>query len=155
MDIYIFVFCVCWRTYLSCPSPLLPERLLLITPHHHTCQHITLLTMAKGSWKRSCPPVVISDCNRNLSTPWISESKNGLASEDPLSQSTVCNGIQGDYHYGVTSENQAEHVSLYYPIQQVGFPRISLYLQGTKQGRLLGHIKIQTRWFRERMGTMS
>jgi hypothetical protein len=101
--------------------------------------------MAKGSWKRSCPPVVISDCNQNLSTPWISESKNGLASEDPLSQSTVCNGIQGDYHYGVTSENQTEHVSLYYPIQQVGFPRISLSLQGTKQGRLLGHIKIQTR----------
>ncbi len=68
MDIYIFVFCVCWRTYLSCPSPLLPERLLLFTPQHHTCQHITLLTMAKGSWKRSCPPVVISNCNRNLST---------------------------------------------------------------------------------------
>jgi hypothetical protein len=111
--------------------------------------------MAKGSWKRSCPPVVISDCNQNLSTPWISESKNGLASEDPLSQSTVCNGIQGDYHYGVTLENQTEHVSLYYPIQQVGFPRISLSLQGTKQGRLLGHIKIQMRRFRECMGTKS
>jgi hypothetical protein len=111
--------------------------------------------MAKGSWKRSCPPVFISDCNQNLSTPWISESKNGLASEDPLSQSTVCNGIQGDYHYGVTSENQTEHVSLYYPIQQVGFPRISLSLQGTKQGRLLGHIKIQTRGFWECMGTKS
>jgi hypothetical protein len=55
----------------------------------------------------------------------------------------------------VTLENQMEHVSLYYPIQQVGFPGISLSLQGTKQGCLLGHIKIQTRWFRECMGIKS
>ncbi len=30
--------------------------------------------------KRSCPPVCFSDCNCTNSTPWISQSKNGMAS---------------------------------------------------------------------------
>ncbi len=70
----------------------------------------------KGLWKRSCPPVGFSDCNQNLSTPWISQSKNGLASKDPLSQYTVWDGIHGYHHYGVTLDNLTEHVTLYYPL---------------------------------------
>ncbi len=70
----------------------------------------------KGLWKRSCPPVGFFYCNQNLSTPWISQRKNGLASEDPLSQSTVCDGIHGYYHYDVTLDNLIEHITLYYPL---------------------------------------
>ncbi len=69
---------------------------------------------------RSCPPVCFSGCNRTNSTPWISQSKNGMVSEDPLSQSTVCNGIHGDYYSCVTFDNLTEdnevYVILYYPL---------------------------------------
>ncbi len=69
----------------------------------------------------SCPPVSLSDCNRNNdSTHGMSQSKNGMASEDPVSLSTVCNGIHGDYHSSLTSDNQMDEnnidVVLYYPL---------------------------------------
>jgi hypothetical protein len=67
----------------------------------------------KGVLKRSCPLVCFSDCNRTNSTPRISQSKNGMASEDPLSQSTVCNGIHGDYYSCVTFDNPTEDNEVY------------------------------------------
>jgi hypothetical protein len=74
----------------------------------------------KGVLKRSCLLVCFSDCNCTNSTPWISQSKNGMASEDPLSQSTVCDGIHGDYYSCVTFDNLTEenevYVVLYYPL---------------------------------------
>jgi hypothetical protein len=74
----------------------------------------------KGVLKRSCPPVCFSDCNCTNSTPWISQSKSGMASEDPLSQSSVCNGIHGNYYSCVTFDNLTEdnevYVILYYPL---------------------------------------
>jgi hypothetical protein len=74
----------------------------------------------KGVLKISCPPVHFSDCNHTNCAPWISQSKNGMASEDPLSQSTVCNGIHGDYYSCVTFDNLTEdnivYVVLYYPL---------------------------------------
>jgi hypothetical protein len=74
----------------------------------------------KGVLKQSCPPVYFSDCNRTNSSPWISQSKNGMASKDPLSQSTVCNDIHGDYFSCVTIVNLPEdnevYVVLYYPL---------------------------------------
>ncbi len=74
----------------------------------------------KGVLKRSCPPIHFSDYNRTHSTPRISQSKNGMASEDPLSQSTVCNGIHGDYYSCVTFDNLTEdnqvYAVLYYPL---------------------------------------
>ena len=70
--------------------------------------------------KRSCPLVHFSDCNCTNSTPQISQSKNGTASEDPLSQSTVCNDIHGDYYSCVTFDNPTEdnevYIVLYYPL---------------------------------------
>ncbi len=43
-----------------------------------------------------------------------------MASEDPLSQSTVCDGIHGDYYSCVTFDNLNEdnevYVILYYPL---------------------------------------
>jgi hypothetical protein len=43
-----------------------------------------------------------------------------MASEDPLSQSTVCNGIHGDYYSCVTFDNLTEdnevNVVLYYQL---------------------------------------
>ncbi len=70
--------------------------------------------------KRSCPPVCFSDCNCTKSTPQISQSKNEMASEDPLSQSTVCDSIHGDYYSCVTFDNLTEdkkiYVILYYPL---------------------------------------
>jgi hypothetical protein len=70
--------------------------------------------------KRCCPPVRFSDCNCTNSTPRISQSKNGMASEDPLSQSTVCDEIHGDYYCCVTVANLTEdnevYVVLYYPL---------------------------------------
>jgi hypothetical protein len=74
----------------------------------------------KEVFNTSCPPICVSDCNRTNSTPLISQSKNGLASEDPLSQSTVCNGIHGDYNCCVTSDTVTDDnelsVILYYPL---------------------------------------
>ncbi len=67
----------------------------------------------KGVLKRSCPPVRFSDCNCTNSTPWISQSKNGMASEDPLCQSTVSNGIHGDYYSCVTFDNLTEDNEVY------------------------------------------
>jgi hypothetical protein len=63
--------------------------------------------------KRSCPPVCFSDCNHTNSTPRILQSKNGMASEDPLSQSTVCDGIHGDYYSCVTFDNLTENNEVY------------------------------------------
>jgi hypothetical protein len=74
----------------------------------------------KGVLKRSCPPVHFSDCICTNSTPWISQSKNGMASEDPISQSIVCNGIHGNYYYCVTFDIPTEYNEvydiLYYPL---------------------------------------
>ena len=74
----------------------------------------------KGVLKRSCPPDRFSDCNCTNSTPRISQSKNGMASEDTLSQSTVCNGIQSEYYSCVTFDDLTEdnevYVILYYPL---------------------------------------
>jgi hypothetical protein len=67
----------------------------------------------KGELKRSCPPVCFTDCNRTNSIPWISQSKNGGASEDPLSQSTVCDGIHGDYDCCVTVDNHTKDNEVY------------------------------------------
>ncbi len=67
----------------------------------------------KGVLKRSCPPVCFSDCNQTNSTPQISQSKKGMASEDPLSQSTVYNGIHGDYYSCVTFDNLTEDNEVY------------------------------------------
>jgi hypothetical protein len=74
----------------------------------------------KGVLKRNCPPVCFSDCNCTNSIPWISQSKNGMASEYPLSQSSVCDGIHGNYYCCVTVDNVTEdnevYVVLYYPL---------------------------------------
>ncbi len=92
----------------------------------------------------SCPPVSLSNCIRsNDGTHWISQSNFGMASEGPLSLSTVCNGSHGENHSRVILPT----------IQWVGFPRISVSLQESKPGCLLGHIKIQTRWFGQCLGS--
>ncbi len=106
----------------------------------------------KGELKRCCPPARFSDCNCTNSTPQISQSNSGMASQDPLSQSTVCNGIHGNYYCCVTVDNLTEdnevYVVLYYPLYSGwDFP------EETKQGSMLGNLQIQTRWFRECMGT--
>jgi hypothetical protein len=64
--------------------------------------------------KKSCPLVCFSDCNHTNSTPWILQSKNGMASEDQLSQSTVCYGIHGDYYSCVTFDNLTEDNEVYF-----------------------------------------
>ncbi len=69
----------------------------------------------------SCPRVSLSDCIRsNDSTHGISQSKNGMASEDPLSLSTVWDGIHGDNHSSLTWDNQTDEkdidVVLFYPL---------------------------------------
>ncbi len=50
----------------------------------------------------------------------ISQSKNGMASEDPLSQSTVCDGIHGIYYCCVTFDNLTKdnevYVVFFYPL---------------------------------------
>jgi hypothetical protein len=113
----------------------------------------------KGVLKRFCPPVCYSDCNCTNSTPRISQSKNGMAREDPLlSHATVCDGIHGDYHSCITFDNLTEdnevYVLLYYPIYSGwDFPEYPFLFVETKQGGMLVNLKIQTRWFRECMGT--
>jgi hypothetical protein len=74
----------------------------------------------KGVLKKSCPPICFSDCNRTNSTPWISQRKNGMASEDALSQFTVCDGIHGANYSCVTFDNPTEdnevYIVLYYSL---------------------------------------
>ncbi len=77
----------------------------------------------KGVLKRSCPLVCFSDCNQTNSAPWVSQSKNGMESEDPLSQSAVCNGIQSDYYSCVSFDNLTEECCFILPtLQWVEFP---------------------------------
>jgi hypothetical protein len=61
----------------------------------------------------SYPPVSLSNCIRsNDSTHWISQSNFGMASEDPLSLSTVCDQSHGDNHSSLTRDNQTDEKTL-------------------------------------------
>ncbi len=93
----------------------------------------------KGVLKRSCPPVRSSYCNQTNSTPHTLQSKNGMASKDPLSQSTVCDGIHGDYYscvsfYNLTEDNEV-YVILYYPLYS-GWDSLNIHFSSRNQTRL-------------------
>ncbi len=61
----------------------------------------------------SCPPVSLSNCiQSNDSTHWISQSNFRMATEDPLSLSTVCDGSHGDNHSSLTRDNQMAEKTL-------------------------------------------